>query len=980
MTRFPVPAADQGHRASRRLAALAAATAVLLFAAPAAQAHVSILSFSAQPANTKAGGHPDFVVQFSLTAHNTILDPCDCNDAKDVTAHLPAGLIGNPHATPQCDISQFASDLCPPDSQVGIAEAVVSSQPGKGSGEGTRFLSPLFNLVPPPSEPALLGWKAALFNVPIFEVVSARTGSDYGLDVKTVSIPHFAPLTDFMQDTWGVPAAPIHDGLRFGLGQTPVFAPAIFGATESNLCDANANPSTLDPATMVQLCNPNQGAASKHTFVGAAGEWPFAGERSTPGPGFPVRSESPEEPFLQNPTTCGETSLATLLDVLSYDRSETHADSAWPATTDCAQLSFNPSQAIAPTTEAADSASGAEFRLTVPQFESPSVPSPSELRAASVTLPEGFALAPNVTNGKTVCTDAEARFGSTEEAHCPENAKLGTISVDTPVLPGPLNGAVYLGEPQPGNRYRMFLVFDGFGVHVKLAGTISPDPLTGQIQIDFQNLPQAPFETFNMHIFGSERGPLATPVRCGTYPVKSVFTPWDAALSAVTSTQFFDVNEGPGGSSCPRGPRPFAPGFQAASASSTAGAHTSFSIELTRADGDQNLAGLTVNTPPGFTATLRGVPYCPQAALDQLAGSLYTGLAELASPLCSASQVGTVTAGVGAGSHPLYLPGKVYIAGPYKGAPLSLLVVIPAVSGPYDLGNVAVRAALQVDPETAQVTTVSDPLPQIVGGIPIRTRQILVNLDRPDFALNPTNCDPFSVNAALTGDEGAQADLSNHFQVANCASLAYKPKLSLKLSGGLNRLGHPAIHSVLTTKPGEANTATVSVALPKGEILDNAHIESPCTRVELNAGQCPPGSVLGQAVAVTPLLDQPLEGPVYLTTGFGHRLPDLVADLRGQIHIQLDGKVDTVNGGSLRTTFETVPDAPVSSFTLDLAGGSRGLVQNSEGLCGAHNQAALRMIGQNGKVVHGNVPLQASCGKQGKRQRARAHHNREAAR
>ncbi len=953
-----------------------------------ASATVAINSFGAIPSTAHAGAHPDFNVEFLITSRQGEPQPtaaaCGCTDVKNLDFHLPAGLIGSPEAAPQCNIASFSADRCPVDSQVGVVKVGVGindnviPETGEYVPITTPFLSPVFNLSPPPDVPGLLGFKSGLLNSPTFEVISARTDSDYGLDVSVDSIEHVFPVEEAQQITWGVPAAPIHDNFRFGFQQSPITAINLSQSPPPLLCDANGNPFTGNPINAVERCQIEGVPAGS---VGEMGAEDYPGH-AVPGPGHPVSSNSPETPFLQGPTTCDNSSLSSNLDLLAYDGGETHAASPWPTTSDCAQLTFNPSQAISPTTEAADSPSGAEFRLTVPQFESPSVPSPSELRGATVTLPEGFALAPNVMNGKTTCSGAEARFGTTTEANCPENAKIGTITVETPVLPGPLPGAAYLGEPLPGNRYRIFLTFDGFGVHVKLAGTITPDPTTGQIHIAFQDLPQAPFETFNLHIFGSERGPLATPTQCGTYPVESVFTPWDSALSDQTSRQFFTISEGPGGKPCPNGSRPFTPAFQSASQSSTAGAHTAFSLNLTRDDGDQNIAGLTVSTPPGFSATLKGIPYCSQSAIDQLADPLYPGVDELSSPLCAASLLGTVTAGVGAGTHPLYLPGKVYLAGPYKGAPLSLEIVIPAVAGPYDLGNVAVRAALRVNPETAQVTTVSDPVPQIFGGIPIRARQILVDLNRENFALNPTNCNPFAVNATLRGDEGASANLSSHFQVANCTRLSYAPKLSLRLTGGLNRLGHPAIHSVLQTAPGEANTASVSVALPKGEILDNSHIKDPCTRAELNAESCPPGSVLGHARASTPLLDQPLEGPVYLTTGFGHTLPDLVADLHGQIHIILDGKVDTVSGGSLRTIFQTVPDAPVSTFTLDLLGGSKGLVQNSESLCGASKKTQVKMTGQNGRTLSRNLPLQAACGKNArhKRHHSQARRNRGASR
>jgi hypothetical protein len=928
-----------------------------------ATADAAILSFQANTSSTSAGSHPDFRVAFTLTSHETQIDPCDCKgDVREADAHLPTGLIGNPHATPQCSLADFSADHCPVDSQIGVARAEVAHLGSGEAGKSDQFLAPVFNLVPPPTEPGLLGFKSPLFDSSVFEVVRARTESDYGLDVGVVSIEHFFPLVGFEQITWGVPSSSAHDDLRFAFAQEPRLIVDIFGGpNQPMLCDAELQPST-DPSRIAEGCG-------NGVFVGGPVGDPQQLYPGGPYGGRPIPSNSPETPFLQNPTTCGFSSLQTGFDAYFYDGEHDFTSSLWPAMTSCDLLSFNPSQSIAPTTEAADSPSGAEFRLTVPQFESPNVPSPSELRAAHVTLPPGFALAPNVMNGKTTCSDAEARFGTAEEAHCPENAKLGTISVDTPVLPGPLNGGAYLGEPMPGNRYRMFLVFDGFAVHVKLPGTITPDPDTGQIQIDFQNLPQAPFETFNLHIFGSERGPLATPVRCGTYPVQSVFSPWDASLPDVTSRQFFTVDEGPGGTPCPNGPRPFHPGFQAASVSNTAAAHTSFSLNLTRRDGDQNLTALTVKTPPGFAATLKGIPYCPQAALNQLSDPLYSGLAELSAPVCSTSQLGTVTAGVGAGSHPLYLPGRVYLAGPYKGAPLSLEVVIPAVAGPYDLGNVAVRAAIHVDPSTARVTTVSDPLPQIVGGIPIRTRQILVNLDRPGFALNPTNCDPLSVSATLSGDEGALAGASSRFQVANCARLPFAPKLSLRLTGGVRRRGHPAIHAILRTQPGEANSRAISVTLPSNELLDNAHIHTVCTKVNFASHACPAGSLLGHATITTPLLDLPLTGNAYLRSS-GSGLPDLALDLGGQFHIEALAHIDAVNGG-LRTTFQTVPDVPLGTVALDLLGGAKGLIQNSESLCGADRKAAVIMRAQSGRSISGKVPLRAACGKQARRHKSR---------
>jgi hypothetical protein len=373
-----------------------------------------------------------------------------------------------------------------------------------------------------------------------------------------------------------------------------------------------------------------------------------------------------------------------------------------------------------------------------------------------------------------------------------------------------------------------------------------------------------------------------------------------------------------------------------------------------------------VATPPGFLATLAGVTYCSEADIAHAADIHAPGLTELESPSCPASsQVGTSIVGAGAGNHPLYVAGKAYLAGPYKGAPLSLVVITPAVAGPYDLGNVVVRAAIKVDPVDAHVTTVSDPLPSIIEGIPLRLRSIRVNLDRPDFALNPTHCEPLSVSADILGDQGSLASLSNHFQVANCGTLPFGPKLALRLSGSTSRSGNPALHAIVTTRPGEANIASTVVTLPHTEFLDNAHIKSPCTRVQFAADSCPASTVIGHASAVTPLLAQPLEGPVYLRSS-SHRLPDVVATLHGQIDIELDGRV-TATHGRLRTHFENVPDAPVTKFSLDLAGGKRGLLENGavEDICSVPELATVRMTGQNGARKGGRVAIDLPCDRDG---------------
>ena len=858
---------------------------------------VEIRSFVAGPSNLQAGGHPDVSISYAgETASEPDLERnCQCNEPKSVDIDLPTGFIGNPHATPQCLAADFVRNVCPADSQIGVISVSV-----KALGFYLTLPNePVYNMVPTPNEAGLLAFMLLpeFFGIPVYTVLEARTGSDYGLSANT-ELTHFAEVQSFNLTLWGVPADPSHDALR-------VFS--------------NQNPTT------------------------------------------PTPSNSPLTPFLQSPTTCTGI-LSTTVTVDGYDNSVNSATSPWPTAVGCDQLNFDPSLSARPTTTDADSASGVDIDLTVPQLLSAKYPSPSELRAVTVALPQGFSINPNAADGKTSCSDVGANIGtgSSAAANCPEFSKIGTDIIDSSALPQPIPGAIYIGDPQPGNRYRMFLTGDGFATHVKLAGSIHPDPETGQVIATFSDLPQSPLTEFNLHLFGAERGLLATPTQCGTYPVASTFTPWDEALPSQTSTQFFTIDSGPGGQACPGATRPFSPGFEANSMGNTAGAHSPFSIDLTRDDGDQNLAGLTVATPPGFSGTLAGIPYCSETALGAVASATYSGLAELQSSICPASsQVGTAVVGAGAGTHPVYVAGKVYLAGPYKGAPLSLAIIVPAVSGPYDLGNVVVRTALNVDRRDAHVTAISDPLPKIIDGIPLRLRQIRVNLDRPGFTLNPTNCAPLSVRASVLGDQAGQADLFSHYQVANCALLPFAPKLSLTLTGGVRRRGHPAIHAELSIGSGQANLRRISVTLPEGELLDNSHIGSVCSKGDFERNACPPASRLGRATVTTPLLDEPLRGAVYLRTST-HELPDLVLDLEGQVNLEIAARIDSVKG-RLRATFEGVPDVPFSHASLDLSGGSKGLLQNSDTLCGRVVRATATMRGYNNGERTNRPKLDYSC-------------------
>ncbi len=454
-----------------------------------------------------------------------------------------------------------------------------------------------------------------------------------------------------------------------------------------------------------------------------------------------------------------------------------------------------------------------------------------------------------------------------------------------------------------------------------------------------------------------------------------------------TASDEFSLSSAPGGGACPKAlaERPFAPGFGAETVNPQAGAFSELRLTMTRADGEQELKGATVNLPPGVTAKLAGVAYCPEAAIAAAAAN--GGVAEAAHPSCPASSlVGSASVLSGTGSEPLQIAGKAFLAGPYHGAPLSLAIVTPATAGPFDLGSVVVRVALFVDPETAQIRAVSDPIPHVFGGALLDIRSIAVNIDRPSFSLNPTSCAPKTVSGTIEGGGSNPSDpaafssdsVSAPFQVSGCDKLGFAPTLSLRLSGGMRRAKHPALRAVFLARAGDANPARVAVTLPHFLFLDQANLAKVCTRVQFAAGECPAGSVYGYARAFTPLLDRPLEGPVYLRSS-SNVLPDLVAALHGQVNVVLDGRTDSVHG-RIRNSFESIPDVPVSKFELTMPGGPHGLLVNSESICPRHGRgpslgAGADMTGQNGKTANRRFKLGVPCRRRHHRHRRHKHHH-----
>jgi len=669
----------------------------------------------------------------------------------------------------------------------------------------------------------------------------------------------------------------------------------------------------------------------------------------------------PEAPFMTNPTDCSLQRQVTVT-ARSYSLPEQPStmSAPFPAIHGCEKVTFEPTFTALPTNTEASAPTGLDAELRIPQDETPNGRATSTLKSAVVTLPQGLSVNPAAGSGLEACSPEQVGFGRNESSHCPDAAKIGSAEVEVPALEDTLHGSVYQRSPEPGHLFRFWLVTDEQGVHLKLPAEIVPNPLTGQLTTFFNGIPslggnpQVPFSSLRLHVFGGPRAPLATPADCGTYQTHYAFAPW-SGRPAVEGQTAMKISSGCGK------PR-FTPSLVAGTTHSTAGAFSPFVFTLTREDGEPNPETIAVHLPQGLLAKLGGVPLCPQ---DAAAGG--------ACP--AASQVGRVVASTGVGGAPLWIPqpGKaptaVYLAGHYKGAPYSVVTVVPAQAGPFDLGTVVNRAGIFVDPETALATIKTDPLPQILEGVPVSYRTIHVEVDRKNFTLNPTSCAKKKITATVTAVGGSTANAADGFQATDCSRLRYTPKLKLSFRGSTKRTGNPAVKAVLTQAPNQANTKAAIVTLPPTEFIDNSHISSPCTRVQFNDENCPKASILGHARAITPLLDKPLQGPVYFRSNGGDReLPDIVADLRGPIHVVLVGYIDSVRKkgteiSQVRTRFLNVPDAPVTKFTMALFGGRKGLIENSDNLCREPRRARLELRSQNDHTRRTNLPIGLPCGK-----------------
>jgi hypothetical protein len=945
----------------RLVSTFVASALIVLAAAPTSQAAFEVKNFDSVFTNedgspaTQAGSHP-----FAITTGfdvDTVIDPksgeeAPAEDAKDLIIEFPPGFTGSPLTTPKCPTADFLTidqkkggPECPDSTALGATRARINFPEPPG------YAAPVYNLPPPPGSVAKLGlWVGP---EPVTIEIGLSEEHPYNVVSKLTNIPQPVRFYGGKLELWGSPANPVHDPLRGN-------------------CLVVGSHGTEDEFESNGICETN------------IPEVPFLTlPRSCTGP----MVTSFEADSWQSP---GSFVLGTLL---------SHDDAIPPnpqGMTGCSKVGFKPRIESAPTTASVETGTGLDFSVKFPTegLLNPTGIAQSEIRKAVVTLPEGMTINPSVGEGLGVCTPSDLNRETVNSAPgegCPNNSKLGSVHLETPLVDESIEGSVFLAEQdnpetsEPGaenpfdSLLAMYIVLKNptLGIIAKQPAQIEPDPETGQLVTTLEDIPQQPFSSFEFHFREGARAPLVTPTTCGTYEAKAEFTPWANPDQVLTTTSSFKVTSGIGGGPCPSGGvPPFEPGYQAGSINNNAKSYSPFYMRLIRKDGDQDMTKFSSVLPPGVLGKLAGVSKCPDAAIE--AAKAKTGRQELRNPSCPVnSQIGRSLAGAGVGGALTYVGGQIYLAGPYKGDPLSVVSVTPAVAGPFDAGTVVVRLALTLNPETAEVEVdgaASDPIPHILKGIVLKVRDIRVYVDRPEFIINPTSCAESSAKATLFGGfldvfspaDDVPADLATRYQAANCLNLGFKPKLTFRLKGGTKRGDHPGLRAELKARPGDANIGKAVVTLPKSAFLDQSHIRTICTRVQFAAKNCPKGAEYGFAKAWTPLLDEPIEGPVYLRSS-NNKLPDLVIALKGLVDVNVSSRIDSKNGG-IRNSFETIPDAPVTKFVLTLQGGKKGLVVNSRNLCAKPSRADARFVGQNGVPYNFRPLLKPSCGgKKGKK-------------
>ncbi len=951
------PVAPQTQRVAcqgRRLAVLCAGACLLVALVPVAARAVpseepfAIVpgSFHMVPSIDQAAAHEDLVTSFDF-AHNK--KGQTFNDVRNIVVNLPAGFDANNTALPTCSQAQLEGHSvgtpseCPPASQVGTIslDLTITSQYG-----AVKDTFPLYNMEPTSyGVAAELGFRAIAFTQTL--VASVRPG-DTGLTITSSNIPKRAETHDITVTVWGLPAATAHDPER---GQECY---------------------TIGAASSEECVNGGQTA------------------------GIAVK------PFLSNPTSCGPFTATMSADAWEQPENWSEESTEVGPIGECERVPFDPSIEVQPTTRSAESPTGLNVSLLVPQrWEEPVGIATANLENVQVTLPEGVTVNPSAGSGLGACTPAqyetETPF-SPPGAGCPAESKIGSIEIETPVLAEKLFGSVYVAKPYDnpfGSLLGLYIVAKDpqRGVIVKVAGQIQPNPVTGQLVTTFDNNPQQPFSRFTLKFRPGATAPLVSPPVCGVYTTQAELTPWSAPTEPRLVSSSFETTEGVQEGTCPAGGvPPFHPQIVSGTDNNDAGSYSPFYLRVLRQDGEQEITRFTTVLPPGLSGNLSGIPFCPEADIE--AARVATGQQEIESPSCpAASEIGHTIVSAGVGAVLAQTPGRVYLAGPYHGSALSIVSVTSAEVGPFDLGTVVIRFALHINPSTAQVEVSangSDPIPHIIDGIVVHVREIRVYMDREKFILNPTSCDPMSISETISGAGADPADqmpvsATAPFQAADCSSLAFKPGFKVSTSGRTSKANGASLTAKLTI-PGalgtEANIARVKVELPKALPSRLTTLRKACVAAtfEANPADCPAASIVGHATALTPIVPVPLTGPAYFVSHGGEAFPSLIIVLQGYgITVDLVGSTFiSEKSGITSSTFKTVPDVPVGTFELTLPQGPFSALAANRNLCTGKGLAMpTEFIAQNGAVVDQSTKIAVTgCPKQ-KAKAKRASHERK---
>ncbi|HWY89441.1 MAG TPA: hypothetical protein VNY31_02110 [Solirubrobacteraceae bacterium] len=952
-------------------------------------------SFHIVPSTSQAGAHEDLTTTFNFD-HAVNAEEKTFNDVKTTIVNLPPGFLGNSTAVPTCTDGQLSTGNklggCPPDSQVGTISVDLTLT----ARVPDRFTAPVYNMQSNTGVAATLGFNVGGVITQILPV-SVRPG-DTGITVTSPSIPDVSEPHAVSITIWGVPASPSHNAQR--------------GEETSVSLESGAK-----------------------TLI----EHPGGEEVNIP-----------QKPFLSNSTSCSGPFTATMSSD-SWEEPEkwSEASTEIPAMTGCERLPFFPSLEVQPTTRSAESSSGLNVSLVVPQtYEDPESLASANLKANTVALPVGYTANPSLASGLGVCTPDQFEAETAEGlpgSGCPPESKIGSVEVQTPVLAEMLTGAVYIAKPYDNpfeSLLALYIVVKDpeRGLIVKLAGKIEPNPVTGQLVTTFGATPafdgipasggnpQVPFSKFTLKLRQGANSPLISPPACGTYTAQATFTPWSEPLEEVPLSDSLQIEDGIGGGPCPAGGvPPFHPGLIAGAENNEAGAYSPMNIDISRQDGEQEITGFASQLPPGLTGNLTGIPFCSEA--DIAAARTKTGAEEEASASCpAASEIGHSVADAGVGSVLAQAPGKLYLAGPFEGAPFSVVSITSAHVGPFDLGTVVVHLPLHINPETADVTIpagAADQIPHIIKGIIIHVREIRVSVNRPDFTFNPTSCAPLTFSATVIGGGADPTNPSGYdpvttsdpFRVTACQALKFAPKFTVATSGKTSKADGASLHVDLTYPTGalgnDANIKYVKVDLPKQLPSRLTTLQKACTAAQFNTNPagCPAASVIGTAKAITPILPVPLEGPAYFVSHGGEAFPDLEIVLQGYgVTIILTGNTFISKTGITSSTFKAVPDQPVTSFELTLPEGKYSALAANGDLCSLRNTvtvkkkvtvkvkghkkteirkvketqpASLQMptefVAQNGMTIHESTPVEVTnCTKTKSAQKSkhRAKHKR----